>query len=203
MKNLIFYLFLVVFVSGCAASSKTVKPASAPKAPAPAMESKPMPKTTQMKEEALKVKDAKEMSMSVLPINYAQVTNVISEFLHLNPAEDISGESGFAGTSENNLVVLEIIGTMDNISRVSMNLVYPKDMEAVDADLNNAMMLRFLRNVAPEFKDWSNRIKDILNKFYAMNAGEIKEERIPFDKKEIRLLYDKNMNSISLTVEPK
>ena len=137
MKNFILYLFLAIFVSGCAASSKTVKPAAAPKAPAPVMESKSMPKA---EEKAPMVKEVKKRPMATLPMDYSQVTNVISEFLDIKPTETMSGEKGFLGTSENNLVALEIIGTMDDISRVSMSLVYPKDMEEVDADLNNAMI---------------------------------------------------------------
>ena len=189
MKNILFYFFLILFISGCVASSKTTRPISIPKAPTPIIE-QPV-----------------EALPSELPVvkekpafTYSQITNLISKFLDIQPAGEVSGKQRFMSTSENSLVSLEIIGSMDNVSEASMSLVYPKDIEIINSDLNNAMMVRFLRNIAPEFNDWSNRTKDILNKFYAMNIGETGEEIIVLGEKTIQVLYDRNIDSISLTV---
>ncbi len=184
MKNIFLYLILIFFISGCTASSKTIQSVNSPKEPTPTIKAELVPVAG--------------------PIaSYPQITNVISEFLDIKPAESGPGEERFLGVSENNLVSLEIIGGMDNISQVSMSLVYPKSMETLSADLNNAMMLRFLRNVAPEFEDWSNRTKDILDKFYRMGVGKIEEETIILDQKAIQVLYDKSLDSIILTVNLK
>lgn len=201
MKNILFYFFLILFISGCVALSKTAQQISIPKEPTPIIETEAIPKAPSIMEQPVGALSSELPVTKEKPVfTYYQITNLISEFLDIQPVREGSGEQMFTGTSENSLVGLKIIGSMDNVSEASMSLSYPKDIEAINFDLNNAMMLRFLRNIAPEFKDWSNRTKDILNKFYAMNIGETGEERIVLSGKTIQVLYDRNINSISLTV---
>ena len=65
------------------------------------------------------------------------------------------------------------------------------------------MMYRFLKNIAPEFQDWQSRTKEILNKFYSMQAGiqVTNQEDIRLSNKVIQVLYDKNANYIVVTLK--
>jgi hypothetical protein len=85
-----------------------------------------------------------------------------------------------------------------------MKLVYPKGIDKPSADLNNAMMSRFLKNAAPELSDWQTRISEILDRFNSLNAGieGIKKEDIALTDKSIQILYDKNADYIVVTLKP-
>lgn len=191
LKTNLILLILFLFISGCATGSKTLKQHGAMKEQLPA-------KTSAEKTRAI------QSSAEAAPpprIAYAQITNLISEFLNIKAMDNtLAGQPRYVGVSENKLVTLEIIGDRDKAAIASIKLVYPDDIETVSADLNNAMMLRFLKNVAPENKEWSNNVKDITNKFYSLQIGQTKEEDMALQDKMIKILYDKNTASVTLTV---
>ncbi|MFC1623886.1 hypothetical protein ACFL28_01000 [Candidatus Omnitrophota bacterium] len=197
-------------IAGCAVSSQTVKPISTQEVSAP----QALPETVAITEEII------EEEIATLPITkepeivqiikdvqapgritYSQITNLIDGFLDVQPTEDASGQSKFLGLSENKLVTLEMVGTKDDILQTSIELIYPKNIETIDADLNNALMLRFLRNAVPGFKGWPASVTDIMNKFNSIQLGSTKEERILIGKKIIDVLYDKDISSITVTVK--
>ena len=219
MNKISFYIFLVLFISGCVTTAKTVKPTTMPVGPISTVQKQTLPvapvavKQPVAKENITALPSPKthpalvkaspvsgEGMIQEAPITYSQITNVIDEFLDIKPVEAISGKHRFLGTSENHLVTLEVLGSADNVSEASMKLVYPNDIEKINADLNNAMMLRFLRNIAPEFKDWSNRMQGILKRFYGVAIGNIAEDKITFGQKILHILYDRKENSITLTL---
>lgn len=209
MKKIGIVITLTLFITGCAASSKTVRPTSAPEQTGAVIHEQvvpgPFPAIEQpVVETAPEIQDVSQTAQPItgqpIGIAYSQITNLISEFIDVQPVETTSGEPMFLGTSENNLVILEIIGDKDNISQASMKLAYPKDIVTMDADLNRAMMLRFLRNAVPEFEDWPGRVSDIVSKFDSMAAESREESRIAFDGKIIDIIYDKDTESITVTV---
>lgn len=136
-------------------------------------------------------------------IQYSQITNLISEFIDMKDSSAISGENGYLGVSENKLTVFEIKGNKDDVKEASMKLIYPKGIDKTSAELNNAMMSRFLKNIAPEFQDWQGRIKEILDKFHSMQTGvqATNLENIRLSNKIIQILYDKNADYIVVTLK--
>jgi hypothetical protein len=112
----------------------------------------------------------------------------------------VEGELRFLGFSENKLVSLEIIGNKDNVSEASMKLFYPNDIDVFNIDLNEAMMFRFLNNIAPEFGMWQSKVKDIVGRFNSMGPNISERESMVFNKKIIYILYDKKASSIILRV---
>ena len=136
-------------------------------------------------------------------IQYSQITNLISEFIDMKEKRAILGENGYLGVSENKLTIFEIKGDKDNIKEASIKLIYPKGIDKISTELNNAMMSRFLRNAAPEFQNWHNRIKEILNKFYSMKSStqRVTEENMELSNKIIKILYDKNADYIVVTLK--
>lgn len=180
-KKMILYLSLALCASGCSTSSKAVRPTGLP-------ESK-----VSVKEERL--------PQQQIGLRYTEITNLIDQFLNIQPIQTDTGEPKFLGVSEDKLVTLEIIGEKNNVLQASMKIDYPENIVAINADLNRAMMLRFLRNTAPEFGDWSNEVKEIVNKFYSMQIDTKEEENIALGKKIIKISYDKKVDSITVTVK--
>jgi hypothetical protein len=136
-------------------------------------------------------------------IRYSQITSAIAEFIDIKEENAIAGENNYSGVSENKLTILEIKGDRNDVREASIKLIYPKGIDKANAELNNAMMSRFLKNAIPEFPDWHNRIKGILNKFYSMETGVkgVETEDIKLSDRIIRILYDKNADYITVTLK--
>lgn len=185
-KRMVLYVFLGLCISGCAAHSKTVKPTTVSTVTPAVVTEKTLQKEPRLTEK--------------IDITYSQVTNLIDEFLDIEATQTPSGKPMFLGQSENKLVTLEIIGEKDSVLQASMKLAYPEDIIGTKADLNQAMLLRFLKNTAPEHGDWSKEVKKIIDKFYSMQV-DIEEEEITLEQKLIHVLYDKNKTCIVVTVK--
>ena len=214
--NLFLAVILVLIISGCVTGSKTVKPSSSEAVKhAPIIEEKkvsetPITVSQNPVEPAVMAKVPRKIELPplhpVMPvpkpakIQYSQITNLIREFIDMNA---VPGENGYMGFSENKLTILEIKGDKDDVKEASMKLVYPKGIDKTSAELNNAMMSRFLRNIAPEIQDWHNRVETILDKFSSLGTGYegISEENIPLDYKSIKILCDKNADYIVVTLK--
>lgn len=207
MRQISIVVVVILFIAGCVASSQTVKPSTVPEESGSIIQAQAMPATPPIAEQPVAESVPQIVEQVVgqqqIEITYAQITNLLSEFVDIQPVEDISGTPRFLGTSDNGLVTLEIIGSKDNISQASMKLVYPKDIVVVDADLNKAMLLRFLRNAAPEFTEWPSRVDGIITKFAAMDIGVEEKEKSTYGEKVIETLYNKNIDSVTVTVKHK
>jgi len=151
VKNLAVGLILCFFIGGCVTSSKTTKP------------------TTCVAEEKATVLEKEDVSQrcpfiaeavaAKSPITYSGITDVIDVFFEIKSEEAGFGGTKFSGTSDNTLMDLEMAGQKDEISQASLKLSYPEGIGEVDSDLNNAVMLRFLKNAAPGYKEWP---KDVI-----------------------------------------
>lgn len=225
MRKIILCVFFIAFIFGCAASPKTLKPTAEtvnkilPKAEDKSFTETPIPVSqvppAEPVDNAAAQVDAAplytypaEAAIEAKPeapkIAYSQITRLLNEFIDIKENSIVSGENSYLGISENKLTILEIKGDKDNIKEASMKLVYPKGIDKSSADLNNAMMARFLKNAAPELSDWQTRISEILDKFNSLNAGidGIKKEDIMLSNKIIQILYDKNADYIVITLKP-
>jgi hypothetical protein len=200
-------LILFLFISGCATTGPNISKQSEDQPRISKEES-----SAQIAPEAVKEKKGAitappvsgQQPLAELPVpprvTYAQVTNLINEFLDIKEEDNTpTGQPRYIGVSDNKLVTLEIVGDKEKIAIASIRIIYPDDIEPVSADLNNAMMLRFLKNIAPEIKEWSNSVKDIMNQFSSMQIGQTKEEDIALQDKMIRILYDKTAASVTVT----
>ena len=192
-------VIIFLFISGCATGSKTAKPTDTPERLSPAER----PVAEILLPAVYEVPQIKEefASRQQVRMTYSQITNRIGRFLDIQAVEDDIDRNKFLGISEDSLVTIEIVGEESNISQASMKLIYPKDIAPINIDLNNAMMLRFLRNIAPEFKRWPASVEDITEKFHTMNIGSIDEDEIALGEKIIQILYDRNIDSITVLVK--
>ena len=205
MNKLAVFIIFGLVISGCVATSKTVRPTSLPETKAPVAQEKVLPEILPAAGQSVTeihplVSDVPQQQVKM---TYSQITNMIDEFLDIQSVETSSGQHKFLGVSEDNLVTLELIGGRDNILQASIKLIYPKHIEQVNTDLNNAMMLRFLRNAASGFEKWSTTVKDIANKFHTMDIGNREEDKIILGEKIVQIFYDKDAESITVTVRPK
>jgi hypothetical protein len=211
LKTNLVILVLFLFVSGCATTGSNVPKQTEEQARIlkEQMPAQPAPEAVMKKKETIAagpvlaqqtLTEAPEVA-EVPRVTYVQITNLISEFLDIKEENNTpAGQPRYLGLSENKLVTLEIVGDKEKVAIASIKLIYPDDIENVSADLNNAMMLRFLKNVAPEIKEWSISVKDIMNKFSSMQIGQTKEEDIALQHKMIKILYDKTAASVTVTV---
>lgn len=216
--NLLLILIVTLAISGCVTGAKTVKPSSneagisAPEtikekniSEIPiAVSSKTVNPAVQAVPQNIESYPVLKPSPEPVKIRYAQIVNLISEFIDMEKNSGVSGENVYSGVSENKLTVLQIKGDENDVKEASMKLIYPQGIDRPSAELNNAMMFRFLKNAAPEFPDWNNRTKEILNKFYSMETGVqgVTREDIELSNKVIQILYDKNLDYIVVTLKP-
>lgn len=216
--NLPLIIIFMLAVSGCVTGAKAVRPSPREivNPPPEAIEEKnileistiasnnivspPMQTTPQNIESYTAPKPPQEPPK----IRYSQIMNLISEFINMKKNSIVSGEDVYSGVSENKLTSLEIKGDKNDVKEASMKLMYPQGIDKASAELNRAMMARFLKNAAPEFMNWNSRAKEILNKFYSMKAGVqgITRENIELNNKIIQILYDKNLEYIVVTLKP-
>ncbi|MBU1006730.1 MAG: hypothetical protein KKH08_03960 [Candidatus Omnitrophica bacterium] len=209
MRKLTLVVFCL-FICGCVATSKTVEKKSLPgktvipekvETVAPAAEA-PAPMVPEVTRETVMPETPpaiEEVHKKVL--TYSQITNLLSKFIDIQPVNDASGQPRYIGTSESGFVTLGIIGDKQNITTSSLKLYYPIDIPAPEVDLNNAMMIRFLKNVAPEIEDWPVRASAMANRLYAIQSARIQEGVVLRDVM-IQVIYDKDEYSISIIVTP-
>lgn len=216
--NLSLVLIVTLAISGCITGAKTVKPSSIKEDnPAPeiiekknisefpaVVSSNPIKPAMQGGSDNIKSYPILRPVQGPVKIQYSQIANLISEFIEMKQENAVLGENSYSGISENKLAILEIKGNKNDIKEASMKLIYPKGIDKVTAELNNAMMSRFLKNAAPGFPDWHGRIKEILDKFYSMKTGVegVIEEDVKLSDRIIYILYDKNADSIVITLKP-
>ena len=208
--NVFLLIILCLLIAGCVASSKTVVPSDVPsQSSMPVSAEDVIGKAPQVIHEPLV--EAAPVVVFREPMNieepvritYSQITNLIGEFLDIQSLHGSSDQPVFLGTSENNLVILEIVGEKDNVMEASIRFTYPPDISAVNTDLNNAMMLRFLKNAAPEYSEWPVKIKEIMTSFRSLQMGSRQEDAIALERKLIQVLYDKNIDAITLILTHK
>jgi len=216
MKRITLAIIFVLSVSGCVTGSKAVKPSSGEtgKSMPPMIEKNKMPEahaavSQQPAKPTIRAEVTRKIELPhplpLIPvrkpvkIQYSQITNLIREFIDMNA---VPGENVYLGFSENKLTILEIKGNKDDIRQASMKLLYPKGLDKTNAELNNAMMSRFLRNIAPEIPDWHSRVERILNKFSSLKTGieGISEENIELSNRLIKILCDKNADYVVVTL---
>jgi len=206
-------LMFMLVISGCVTGSKAVKPSPAETGKSvPVIKGKNIikPKAVvyaapkQPVVHAVSTEERSRVAAITKPIQYSQITNLISELIDIKENNAVTGENSYIGISENKLTIFEIKGNKDNVKEASMKLVYPKGIDNMSVELNNAMMSRFLKNAAPEFQNWHSRIKEIMRRFYSMETGThgTAEENIELSNKNIRILYNKNADCIVVTLTP-
>ncbi len=207
--NLSLALIITLAISGCVTGAKTVKPSSIKAgnpAPSPmAVSNNPIKPVIQGVSKNINPYTISRPVQEPVKIQYSQIANLISEFIDMRQESAVPGENSYSGISENKLTIFEIKGNKNDVKEASMKLIYPKGIDKVTAELNNAMMSRFLKNAAPEFPDWHGRIKEILDKFYSMKTGieGVTREDIKLSDRIIHILYDKNADSIVATLKPR
>jgi len=210
MKKIFLYVVLIPLISGCVASSGTLRPTPAPKKivevtnEGVVSESSPIAETLSDERVDIAQLFAESGAVEQTKMTYSQITYLISEFIDIEPVEEAFGQEKFSGSSENKLIRFEIIGEKDDVKEASIKLFYSEDIEPIDADLNNAVMLRFFKNAMPGFeKGWMDKVKDMLARFDSIENGSTAKEEIPFVRKSMRIVYDKKVDSIAVTVKRK
>ena len=96
---------------------------------------------------------------NTINISYDQVLERLNKFFVIKQESNVSGEKRYIGKASKGTAILEIIGNKDNITQTSLTVGFPSDSNEILIQ-NTAILLRFMTNIAPEWKQgstWATR----------------------------------------------
>jgi hypothetical protein len=132
------------------------------------------------------------------PINvsYNDMMKYLKNFYKMKLSK-IDNTNRYLGTTKYSL--FEMIGDKNNLTSTTLILfINPKDQKSTN--LNSALLLRFLNNAAPEWKESNTWAFNSLNK---MTSGESEVEEETIGEKTIKMSYLKNSSSFLIVVKHK
>lgn len=133
-----------------------------------------------------------------LGVSYDQMMNYLSNFFTMEKSSPVNGVDRYMATTTNGLAILEIIGNKDNISQTTLLLGLPNDNSTVAIE-NSALLLLFLKNAVPEWKDRDTWATASLKKIAETSSDE---EKKLYGGKSIEMSFLKELGMLSVTVKP-
>lgn len=102
-------------------------------------------------------------------LRYAEVMSYLSNAFAMEAASPVDGLDRYMGQSEEGLAILEVIGDRRDIAQASLVLALPND--APDAVvINSAILMRFLKNTFPKWKNAEKWVLATVRKSIAAGA---------------------------------
>ncbi len=133
-----------------------------------------------------------------LPINvsYNDMMKYLKNF-YVMKLSKIDNVNRYMGTTKYSL--FEMIGNKNNLTSTTLIIfINPKDQKSTLQ--NSALLIRFLKNAAPEWDESFNWANESLN---TLISEESKFEEIIIGEKVIKMSYYKNNSSFSIVVKHK
>jgi len=131
-------------------------------------------------------------------ISYNQIMEDLDQYISQSKSSDVRGQPRYMGTTSDSLVILEIIGVKKDISQATLMIGIPNDAPKILVR-NTAILMRFMKNIAPEWRlasDWATgALKCIIA------TGETEE--IIRGSKSIKISLIKFLGIVSVTVKHK
>jgi hypothetical protein len=124
--------------------------------------------------------------------------NYLNNFFKMERATPVDGEDRYMGQTESKLGMLETIGKKENLTSASLMVFFPNDKPELVVE-NTAIALRFLKNVAPEWKDSSDWFNEAIEKF---GRGVTKESKV-IGEKAIEMTFVKEFGMVMVTAKGK
>ena len=132
-----------------------------------------------------------------LGVSYDQMMNYLSNFFTMEKSTSVRGEDRYMSQTSSGLATLEIIGDKNNISQTSLMMGIPSDSPSAIIE-NSAILVRFLKNVVPEWEGSSDWATASMEKIAGSASDE--EEKIYGDKK-IKMSIIEEWGIITVTVK--
>ena len=131
-------------------------------------------------------------------ISYSQIMEYLDQFISMSKSSDVRGQTRYMGQTSDNLAMLEIIGNKEDISQATLMFAVPNDAPNILVR-NSAMLLRFMKNIAPEWESGSNWSTSALKRVGLTG----KPEEIIIGDKSIKLSIIASLGFVSVTVKHK
>jgi len=131
-------------------------------------------------------------------ISYNQTMEYLDQFISMSKSSDVDGQPRYMGQTSDNLAMLEIIGNKNDVSQASLMIGIPNDAPKI-LIRNTAILLRFMKNVAPEWKSGSDWATSALGRVSSTDEPE----EIIRGSKSIKLSVIKVLGIICVTVKHK
>ena len=131
-------------------------------------------------------------------ISYNQIMEYLDQYISMSKSSDVRGQTSYMGQTSDNLAILEIIGNKKDVSQATLMIGIPNDAPKILVR-NTAILLRFMKNIAPEWKSGSDWATSALKRI--SSTGE--PEEIIRGSKSIKLSLIKVLGIVSVTVKHK
>ncbi len=131
-------------------------------------------------------------------ISYNQIMEYLDQYISMSKSSDVRSQPRYMGQTSDDLAILEIIGNKKDVSQATLMIGIPNDAPKILVR-NTAILLRFMENVAPEWKlgsDWATSALERVS-----STGE--PEEIIRGSKSIKLSLIKVLGIVSVTVKHK
>jgi hypothetical protein len=131
-------------------------------------------------------------------ISYNQIMEYLDQYIPMSKSSDVRGQPRYMGQTSDNLAMLEIIGIKNDVSQATLMIGIPNDSPKI-LIRNSGILLRFIENIAPEWKAGSDWATSALKRLGS--TGE--PEEIIKGSKSIKLSLIKVLGIVSVTVKHK
>lgn len=142
--------------------------------------------------------DAQSERRLTIGISYRQVTENLDQFISMSKSTDVDGQTRYIGQTSDSLASLEIIGNKFDVTQTTLMIRSPKGAAEI-VSRNAAILLRFVRNTTPEWRESSDWVTSALRR--VGSAG--KPEQITRGNKSIEVSLIDNLDMVSVTVKHK
>lgn len=143
--------------------------------------------------------DAQTEKPLTIGISYNQIMEYLGQYISMSKSTDVRGQPRYMGQTSDNLAMLEIIGNKEDVSQTTLIIGVPNDAPNILVR-NSAMLLRFIKNVAPEWESGSDWAASALKR--VSSTGDSEEIIIKGDK-SINLSFIKVLGMVTVTVKHK
>ncbi|WP_461518093.1 hypothetical protein [Porticoccus sp.] len=129
-------------------------------------------------------------------VSFDQVKADLDTYITLEESSPVNGQDRYMGLSVDGVALLEVIGPKHDVVQASLMVGLPNDAPEILAR-NSAILIRFLKNVTPEWEGGAEWATAAISKVTA-NPGEKEQKVIGSKLITIELFPPLAMLSISL-----
>jgi len=131
-------------------------------------------------------------------ISYNQIMEYLDQYISMSKSSDIDGQPRYNGQTSDDMAFLEIIGNKKDVSQAGLMLGIPIDAPTILVR-NTAILLRFMKNVVPEWKGGVEWVTSALERISSTGGSE----KIIMGRKSIEVTLIKVYGIVCVSVKHK
>jgi hypothetical protein len=130
-------------------------------------------------------------------VSFDQINAYLESYITLKKSSAVDGQDRYMGSTADSLAVLEVIGPKNDVVQASLIVGLPNDAPQILAR-NMGMLIRFIKNVAPEWKGGSEWATAAIGK---VTANPDKSEKKVVGRKLITMKLFQPLGMLSISVK--